>query len=406
MGKLRVLNYIKTMKMRTVTSLVILTIIYSGCSTPNENILLKTNSLLQKMTSVNYRTESKNYNPMTGELGKNYLAETFFDFNSADSIIGVKYYFNSSLGDYGFNGSTSFYTVRSKKQIIYQPTAVYYDLIGFIHLRFSIQHLRNLLPQFLADSAIHIHQLSDTIISKTECYQFDFKLNGKIIDMKGELVSKEGARPNFSLFVNKKNYLPKLFISYSKKFPLWVVSYDDLKASIPISDSVFNYWEQDSDYLKYSSKEYRIVKKNEEKVNSNDYLGKRATDWTLPAMEGDSVSFSKIESNLIMLEFWFPYCTGCVAAIPDINVIQKTYENKGLKIYGIEFTKSDSVGLADYIAKWKIKWPTLFSGKKIALDYGVFAGPTIFLINKEGKFVYKSTGFIKEELVEAIEENI
>ncbi|MCK5368115.1 MAG: TlpA family protein disulfide reductase [Cyclobacteriaceae bacterium] len=394
------------MKRRTIISLVLLTMVYSGCSSSNKNILLKTNSKLQKMTSVKYHTEYKNYNPMTGELGKNYSAITFFDFNSVDSIIGVKYSFNSDQFDYGFNGSTSFYTNEEKKQVIYRPVASYYDLIGIQYLRLSIQNLRSLLPQFLEDSAVHIYQSTDTIIGKTDCYKFDIEIDEKVINIKGELVLKEGAQPNLTLFVSKKNYLPKLFIIYGNKSPMWEVSYDDFQLSIPIADSVFNYGEQNSDYVIYSSKEYRIVTKNEEKFKNNALIGKKATDWSLPAMEGDSVSLSKIEANLIMLEFWFPYCTGCVAAIPDINEIQKTYKNKGLKIYGIEFTKSDSIGLADYIAKWKIEWPTLFSGKEVALDYGVLAGPTFFLVNKEGKFVYKSTGFIKEELIEAIEENI
>lgn len=123
-------------------------------------------------------------------------------------------------------------------------------------------------------------------------------------------------------------------------------------------------------------------------------------------MAGDSVSLSKINANLIMLEFWFPYCTGCVLAIPDINQIQKIYKHKGLHVYGIEFTKTDSIGLADYIAKMGINYPTLFSGKKIAINYGVSAGPTVFLINKAGKFVYVRSGFIKEEVIKAIEENL
>jgi thiol-disulfide isomerase/thioredoxin len=107
-----------------------------------------------------------------------------------------------------------------------------------------------------------------------------------------------------------------------------------------------------------------------------------------------------------MLEFWFPYCTGCIAAISEINKIQKKYESKGLKIYGIEFTKHDSTGLVDYTKKMKIEYPTLYSGKEVAEKYNVSAAPTIFLVNKKGEFIYARKGFIKDELVNEIEKII
>ena len=62
--------------------------------------------------------------------------------------------------------------------------------------------------------------------------------------------------------------------------------------------------------------------------------------------------------------------------------------------------------MTGYIQKIKIEYPTLYAGKKIAASYGVSAGPTIFLINKEGKFVYARTGFIKDELIPEIEKNL
>jgi len=77
-----------------------------------------------------------------------------------------------------------------------------------------------------------------------------------------------------------------------------------------------------------------------------------------------------------------------------------------LLVYGVEFQRPDSSGLSDYVAKAKIKYPTLYAGKKVALKYGVSAGPTVFLINREGKIVYANIGFQKEGLIKAIKENL
>jgi peroxiredoxin len=135
-------------------------------------------------------------------------------------------------------------------------------------------------------------------------------------------------------------------------------------------------------------------------------VGQNAPNWLLPLVEGDSVHLSDLKGSAVLLEFWFPNCGGCILAIPEINNIQDSYSHKGLKIYGIEFSKSNSDGLADYIKKRHIEYPTLHTGINVAKDYGVYAGPTIFLIDKKGLIVYASVGLNKEDLIKAISENI
>ena len=339
------------------------------------------------MKTVQYLTEFKNFNPMNGDLGMNDSASVFFDFRSTDTIIGARYVFSSSKGDRGFNGSTSFYTIKERKQLIYEPVKSYNDLNGFGFLTFSIQNLRSLLPQLLKDTTILIHCSTDTLINNTECYRFDIKMHGKVIDRNGRLVSNDNADRSYSLMIDKKNNLPRQFISYFKKeSPIWIVSYSNFDLSIGKNDSDFNYGQRDSDFVKYTLSEFFLAQKSETILKNNTYLGTKALEWKLPNMAGDSVNLSKIDANLIMLEFWFPNCTGCIAAIPEINKIQESYKDKGLQVYGIEFTKTDSLGLARYITKMGIDYPTLFSGKKVALNYGV-SGSSNHFSNQQSRTI-------------------
>jgi len=50
--------------------------------------------------------------------------------------------------------------------------------------------------------------------------------------------------------------------------------------------------------------------------------------------------------------------------VPVLNQIQKGFQNKELKIYGIEFTQIDTIALEEYIKKQKIEYPTLYKGKQ------------------------------------------
>jgi peroxiredoxin len=259
----------------------------------------------------------------------------------------------------------------------------------------------------LKDTVIHFNRLLDTVINETDCYRFEFLMQGKAINLNGEIEIRENSNRNYELMICKEDYLPRRFISYyEKKLPVWIVSYNEFNLLPIINDTIFDYNLGYSNYKKFTQEEYQFVSKNADISKVNTCIGTKASNWTLPLITGDSITLSRIKANLIMLEFWFPYCTGCVAAIPDINEIQKKYKNKGLQVFGLEFTRPDSTKLNDYISKMKIEYSTLYSAKKVASNYGVSGGPTVFLINKAGKFVYAKTGFIKEELIKAIEENI
>ncbi|CAN0606162.1 unnamed protein product, partial [Ectocarpus sp. 12 AP-2014] len=113
-----------------------------------------------------------------------------------------------------------------------------------------------------------------------------------------------------------------------------------------------------------------------------------------------------IVKKLVLLEFWFPYCAGCVQATPILNDIQNKYKDKGLSIYGIEFTEKPAEALLEYSKKQQVEIPTLYNGKKISKEYGVYAAPTFFLIDENLEIVYTSTGLHKQELVNEIEKRL
>jgi peroxiredoxin len=394
------------MKLKPTFLPFLLGILFCSYTNSDLEILSKTNKKLQELTTVQYKAAFKNYNPMTGELMKSDSAIALYDFKNNDKIIGAQYLFAKKSSDIGFNGLTSFFTNKEKKQLIYSSVKSPDDLFGMPFNMFSIQQLRNLMPQMLSDTAVQFNRLSDTFINGTACYKFNILMRGKGIDMNGKIVQRKNSNRSYSIMIGKKDYLPRQFISYFEEdSPAWIISYNNLDLSPAINDSLFDYSLRNSEYKKYTQDEYKIVSTNGNILKDNAYKGKIALNWTLPSMTGDSVTLSQIDANLVMLEFWFPYCTGCVAATRDINEIQKKYKNRGLQVFGVEFTKPDSTKLTDYISKMKIEYPILYAAKKVASNYGVSSGPTIFIINKAGKFVYARTGFIKEEVINAIESN-
>ena len=397
------------MKLKSTFSTLLFVILIYGCSGSDRDILIMTNNKLQKITTVQYQSKIEKFDSYSVKLLSSDSNSVFFDFNSKDSIIGAKYLFSGHESDNGFDGSTSFYTIKEKQQLIYESVTSYNDFLSPV-LNYSILQLRNLLPQMLRDTSFVINRQSDTIINKTQCYQYTISLHNQEIGFDGKLTDSYNSfftRDNhgniqYRLIIEKKNSLPKQFIAYSyKKTPYRIVTYSNYNFSPKFDVSDLNYTKRDPNFVKISLIDLEIgTQKSVPTISTN------AKDWSLPSMVGGSIQLSKLNSKLIHLEFWFPGCKGCAAAIPDLNAIQKKYKGKGLQVFGIEFTKEDSTGLAAYISKKKIEFPTLYSAKEMARDYKVSVAPTFFLINNQGKVVYKRGGFIREDLINAIEQNL
>ena len=267
--------------------------------------------------------------------------------------------------------------------------------------------LRKVLPKIIQDSTINITQSQDTILLDKECYRFDILMKGKFIGMGGEITKAQNQKLtdsiNYILFISKKDYLPIRFGKIQPKNQGHNYStFSNYKTLNTKNDSIWNYSRFPKGYLRSTYKDYfdGLKKKNK------NWIGTKAPDWELSNLRENPIKLSSINENLILLEFWFPYCGGCVQATPILNEIQKNYKDKGLSIYGIEFTNTPTKALLEYSEKQNVEIPTLYNGKDVSKDYGVYAAPTFFLIDKKGKVIYTSVGLNKEKLIKEIENNI
>ncbi len=65
--------------------------------------------------------------------------------------------------------------------------------------------------------------------------------------------------------------------------------------------------------------------------------------------------------------------------------------------------------LEKYITDQKFLYPTLYKGKKVALNYGIRSAPTFMIIDKSGIIIHIKSGFSEEnmnEIISIIEQNI
>lgn len=72
--------------------------------------------------------------------------------------------------------------------------------------------------------------------------------------------------------------------------------------------------------------------------------GKTAPDFTLPTVEGDSISMHDLKGKVKIIDFWASWCAPCRHEMPNLVKLYKTYQTKGLEIL--------SVSIDDKKDKW------------------------------------------------------
>lgn len=375
-----------------------------SCEESSESILSKAADKLNRIESVEYQV-ILDINQKEYGLDQIDTAFCFFDFKSADTLLAPLYQIKVKSREEVHSGDNWFSVDPNEKNILYKNKPFNIDNVtSSFFWEFSLYRISKLLPEFLKDPSALIIRQNDTIVLGEKSFRFLIKITDKqkYRNLGVAITKEKWETPYYNLFISKRTFLPTHFIDIYPDNGYWKSTFLNINPSATRPDSIWKYERFPKEYERISTLEY--AERMRSKVNIK--VGQRAPDWSLPLVTGDSIKSSGLNGELVLLEFWFPHCGGCVQATPEINAIVKTYSKKNLLVYGIEFTEKDPKRLEDYIKKQNIEYPTLLNGQEVAKNYGVHAAPTFFLIDKRGYIVYISTGFDKSELIRAIEDNL
>ncbi|MBM4288546.1 MAG: TlpA family protein disulfide reductase [Deltaproteobacteria bacterium] len=131
--------------------------------------------------------------------------------------------------------------------------------------------------------------------------------------------------------------------------------------------------------------------------------GEPAPDFSLTDTEGNTVTLSKLQGKVVVVNFFTIWCQPCRKEMPELNAIYKENKDKGLAMLGICLS-TDPNQLKAFAKQMNLNYPILLGTDQVSKDYGdITAVPTTFVINKEGKIAVKIEGARhKEEFLKVI----
>jgi len=128
-----------------------------------------------------------------------------------------------------------------------------------------------------------------------------------------------------------------------------------------------------------------------------------APQFTLPDVNGVSVSLSDFKDKVLIIDFWTTWCSGCVAEIPHFIELQEEYEEQGFEIITISLDEGGAADVKNFLKKkpLKVNYTMLIGNQGISTGYktkGIL--PTTFVVDRTGKIRRKYVGYQKKAVLE------
>lgn len=152
--------------------------------------------------------------------------------------------------------------------------------------------------------------------------------------------------------------------------------------------------------LSWSDKLKDERKKEMKKIFANrdaksNLIGKDAIPFSVKDINENEYSLKNLREKVIVMNFWFIACHGCVLEIPDLNKLVEKYKGKEVVFLGFANDKKDK--LIPFLQKTPFNYIIIPESKAISISYEVKSFPTHVVIDKDSKIKYYKIGSLEPD---------
>ena len=125
------------------------------------------------------------------------------------------------------------------------------------------------------------------------------------------------------------------------------------------------------------------------------------TDFERRDLDGHSRRLSDERGRVVLLNFWASWCPPCVHEMPSMNRLQQAFDNRPLAIVAVNLGEEPEQ-IRDFLRKHPVNFSILLDpDQSLARRWQVFAFPTSYLLDKQGRIRYSVAGGLDWNSTEA-----
>lgn len=118
-----------------------------------------------------------------------------------------------------------------------------------------------------------------------------------------------------------------------------------------------------------------------------------APDFVLEDLSGRRVSLKDFRDKAVFLNFWATWCAPCRQEMPTMEKLHRQLKDQGLEVVAVNIRETRRE-VRKFFEELGLTFTSLLDGNgEVSEEYGVWALPISYFINRKGEFVGKAIGY-------------
>jgi thiol-disulfide isomerase/thioredoxin len=120
---------------------------------------------------------------------------------------------------------------------------------------------------------------------------------------------------------------------------------------------------------------------------------KKAYEFTLKDLDGNTVNLSDHRGKVILLDFWGTWCPPCRRALPYIVSLHNKYSGEDFILIGVNVERSARPWqVKDFLERYEAEYLNVLGDQRVLSRYGIIGFPTTVLIDQNMNEVKRYIG--------------
>jgi thiol-disulfide isomerase/thioredoxin len=117
-------------------------------------------------------------------------------------------------------------------------------------------------------------------------------------------------------------------------------------------------------------------------------------DFRLKTLDGRKLGPADFRGQVVVVDFWATWCGPCHIQARILEPISKDYEGKGVQFLAANVGE-DEATVRSFVKKKPFPYPVLLDSEStVSGNLGIYALPTLMVIDKKGKVALLQSGLV------------
>lgn len=118
-----------------------------------------------------------------------------------------------------------------------------------------------------------------------------------------------------------------------------------------------------------------------------------APSFSLESRDGETVTLTDLEGNVVMINFWATWCGPCREEMPHLEALHQRYSSLGFTLLGVN-VEDNRAGADKFLKQTPVSFPILFDPEnELSELYDVVAMPSTVLVGRDGTLRFIHHGY-------------